>query len=154
MDKMKSFPDKEQDVNSALPLTVKVTKIVQGVAPSSSAESSSQSPTKMATKRMPIDIVNIPEGTIMTLEVDMKNPSRIITDFKASNGRTVYTTPKQLIGNVQVVNKEETDVQEDVTSLVPTESKSTLFTTKNIMIGVGVLIGGYLFYKYVLKSNN
>lgn len=148
--KMQSFPKTEAEVNAVLPATVKVINKVKGIRLNSGASSSGS-----VSKKMPIMPVEIPVGTVLKIKLDEKNDSRIETDYKV-NGNVVYTTPKQLIGNVEFEAKEteptEANETNDTGIIVAEKEGKNIFTPKNILIGVGILVAGYLAYKYFIKK--
>ena len=143
MENPKIFPTTEDGIKAILPTKVKVIKPVQGVYINLR---------KTGTKMLPIMPTNIPVGTIIQIKVNEKDNSQIETDFKVDNN-VVFTTPKQLLGNVEFVSDKAEVSDEPVKDGDSKKEEKKFFTTTNILIGVGILVGGFLLYKYVLKRN-
>lgn len=140
----KVFPTTEEGISSILPAKVKVTKPVSGVYLQKGAITGQ--------KLAKISPTSIPVGTILEIKQNPNEKSQIETNFKV-NDVVVFTTPKQLLGNVEFVEAGATSETKDTNTdeNKKDEPKKGIFSTRNILIGVGFIVAGFLVYKYVIK---
>lgn len=140
------FPITEEGVANILPAKVKVTNPVGGVYLNIGAVTSTSK------KMLPIMATSIPVGTILEIKENPKDKAQIETNFKVDNN-VVFTTPKQILGNVEFVQAEApTEIKDAKTDEnKKDETKKSIFSTRNILISVGVIVAGFFVYKYVIK---